>query len=93
MTYDILSKNMLQIHTKIIFFSREQACCRTLPGRRVSCIPRHVCPSAVNPLLQEHENEPSVLTQAALMSHGGFSAAHSSMSKENNGINDVIGRG
>ena len=92
MTDDFLSKNMLQIHTKIIFFSREQACCRTLLGRRV-CIPRHVCPSAVNPLLQEHENEPSVLTQAALMSHGGFSAVHSSMSKENNGINDVIGRG
>lgn len=47
----------------------------------------------MNPLLQEHENEPSVLTQAALMSQGGFSAAHSSMSKENNEINDEIGKG
>ena len=48
------------------------------------CIPRHVLPSPTYPSLQAHENEPTVLRHAALLSHTGVSLAHSSTSKEEN---------
>ena len=62
---------------------------------RCVCIPRHVCPSPRYPLLQEHANEPSVFTHAALLSHKVLSLAHSSMSKKkttDKQTNKLIGR-
>ena len=46
------------------------------------CIPRQIMPSPMYPALQAHENEPTVLRHAALMSHAGDSLAHSSKSEK-----------
>lgn len=46
------------------------------------CIPRQIMPSPMYPGLQAHENEPTVLKHAALMSHAGDSLAHSFKSEK-----------
>ena len=47
------------------------------------CIPRQIFPFPKYPPLQAHENEPTVLRHAALMSHAGDSLEHSFKSEEN----------
>lgn len=73
------------IHAEISC-SREYPCCIMLLWLCV-CIPRHVLPFPTYPSLQAHENEPTVLTHAALLSHTGVPLVHSSTSKEYNKIN------
>lgn len=54
-------------------------------------LPLHVDPFPVNPFLQEHMKEPSVLTQSAFSSHV-FATRHSSTSNEEQKISFFLYR-